>query len=91
MCLSGSKRVDNNGGGVGDGSLVGTCSKQFSFVRKHSGRRGKDRCVGVGVGVDVEDKALVRMRRCCLVEVVVGQGQATTILFLTLEVANSRG
>ena len=68
--------IDNSGGGVGvgDGSLVGTCSKRFWFVRKHSGRRGKDRCVGVGVGVDVEDKALVRMRRCCLVEVVVGQG-----------------
>ena len=50
---------------------------------------GKDD--GIGVGDSVEDSSLVRKRRCCLVEVVVGQGQATTILFLTLEVANSRG
>ena len=42
-------------------------------------------------GVGVDDGSLVGKRRCCLVEVVVGQGQATTILFLTLEVANSRG
>ena len=44
----------------------------------------------VETGNDGVDSSLVRERVYCLVEAVVGQGQSTTILLITLEVANSK-